>query len=1150
MSVRTDVINLITNINGDQAQDQLNKLAKKAQDLTAQMSLLKKGTQEYTDTSKALKDVNDRMHELRVEIGYTALTQKELIAELNELKALQSNVQPFTNAFNELQAKIDAVKTRLADVRAGVEGFTETQKSLVAGASKFEEGFIRIFQRVGEYVASFNIYEKVADFLKGIVDETNAAEQASSNLKNSLENVGRIDLFETMALQAEDFAKAYKAIDPNDIKNVFSKLIDYGKLSQSQITSLTDVIINYARKQNISVTEASDIFTRALENNGKGLKTYGVNIQDATTFAGRLNLILGPMAEKVKGAETAFEETTKGGLEAFKEKIKQIQTTIGTFVENLVGLGDQSLKNAVNAKKEADSAQALVDEYESLNKKTNQTTADKTRLQQITASLEATFGDSVVQINKETGALELNLQATKDLITQKLLLANSKAAEEAAKYRKEQEDLTDATSKLSIAQKAYNILVQQTGVTYDDVIKKASVVGSTDILSNTEKQVLALGDQLNANNLIIKVSTRNITDLTKTLNDLGFKIEDVNKLFNPKPLAPTTDTTTTQELNKYKELLKEAQDFYKQIQYLAEQDDAINQGDRAKEIEDVKIKYQKLLDQANNYYKKHVTSSAQFKQEQAIIEKASEDEVAALRKKFAEEDDKLFREQFGKNEDDAYQEAIRKSDNYYATLKADAAKNFADGIINEAQYNDKINAIDAESFEQKKAIAQDYASTSKKAKEDEVTFNKQAEEQKTKDDEEQGKAREQLLKDDTKARQELNNIIINDPRSTLNKKASAQIDNAFLLKKDQLDDLREQFQKAGKDFDDASLAASSEGQAIWTNFYATIQKIDDDTLKAKLNNLTTYAEYTNEIFSQINTIITNSENKQLAKEQASNTAKQASLQKLLNAKLISQKQYDAQTQALSDQQDAQDKKIKQDQAKRQKALDLFSAIINTAKAVTEALPNLVLAGVVGGVGLAEIAAIASEPPPSAGQGKLLTDGPYHRDKEKGLHVVNPRTGKTELLLEKEEMVINGNATRSNATHTITGTPRQIGSKINSMYGGVSWASGAQVSSSVPRWMSTPPRAIQPLMPRIMAQGGIVPPLFNKPDSTIPAAANIDFSGITDQLLRSNDIGERNNQLIEQLLYEAKKPKKNYVTIKDINDQQARYDASRRASGIN
>lgn len=67
--------------------------------------------------------------------------------------------------------------------------------------------------------------------------------------------------------------------------------------------------------------------------------------------------------------------------------------------------------------------------------------------------------------------------------------------------------------------------------------------------------------------------------------------------------------------------------------------------------------------------------------------------------------------------------------------------------------------------------------------------------------------------------------------------------------------------------------------------------------------------------------------------------------------------------------DAEEAALKRKQAQRDKSIAIFQAIINTAAAITKALPNLVLAGIAAALGAAQIALIASKPIPKFGKGK-------------------------------------------------------------------------------------------------------------------------------------------------------------------------------------
>jgi hypothetical protein len=467
MSVRTDQINLNVNINGNKAQAELNNLRKRAGDVKFEMQGLKKGTEEYIAKKKELDSVNAEMLKLKQTIGITALTQRELTAEIARMKALRGNVAPLGAEYKKLSTDIAAAEARLQEIKTATSGFTNVNHSAA-------ESFKNIFVRVAEYTGAFELIRSftsgIKDFFKSSVEEADAAIEAVDGLKVALDNAGRSDLLQPLLNQADEFAAKYKRLDNDDVTGVFTKLVDYGKLTQKQIGDITEVIINYAAKQRISLAESTDIFTKALEGSAKGLKTYGISLADAGTVTDRYNIIVDQLGQKVRGAEAAFEETPKGIREKFMQAIRDAQETVGKFLYSLVGLEDQQFKNAVAARKEADEAQTLVSRYEELSKKTNKTAADKRELETITATLASTFGDSVVEINKETGALQLNVAATKDLITQKLLLASDAAATEANKYRaalQSQKDAQDETTKslavLNTKQKEYGITAEEAG---------------------------------------------------------------------------------------------------------------------------------------------------------------------------------------------------------------------------------------------------------------------------------------------------------------------------------------------------------------------------------------------------------------------------------------------------------------------------------------------------------------------------------------------------------------------------------------------------------------------------------------------------------------------------------------------------------------
>lgn len=91
----------------------------------------------------------------------------------------------------------------------------------------------------------------------------------------------------------------------------------------------------------------------------------------------------------------------------------------------------------------------------------------------------------------------------------------------------------------------------------------------------------------------------------------------------------------------------------------------------------------------------------------------------------------------------------------------------------------------------------------------------------------------------------------------------------------------------------------------------------------------------------------------------------ARVQELLESGAITEKEAIARNKRI----DAEEKKLKREAAQRDKNIAIFNAVINTAAAITKALPNLILAGIAAALGAAQIAVIASRPIPKFKGGK-------------------------------------------------------------------------------------------------------------------------------------------------------------------------------------
>lgn len=1191
MSVRTDKVELIISVNGNDAQNKLNDLRKKASDLKLAILRMTEGTEEFIKANADLTSVKAEMDKVTKSLDLANFSYKELAQQRRKLTAILNDRTDFgSKEYLDYSNTLKNVIARQKELEVATKGFQQVQAQSVDGNNKLITSFEHLGLRVLEYLGIYSAIDIVKDFFTSTIEEANKAEQATTQLKNALENAGRSDLFDKFAASAENFAEKFKAINPNDIKSVFTKLIDYGKLTETQINQLTEVIINYAAKQNITIEESTDVMTRALEGNVRGLKTYGINVAAAHTVTERFGLIVDDLGQKVKGAETVFENTNKGALAVFKENFVKIKEAVGGFLESLTGIEAQSHKNAVAAKQEADEGQALIDRYEQLSKKVNQTTADKTELKTITAQLVGIFGDSVVSINKETGALQLNVQATEDLIKQKVLLANSDASSLALKINElenENKARVDNVSKNTAALKA---LGEAYGVVDKNILDFNKDFDTKDLSIFFKPGTTDLGKKIDE---IFKLRTASETlandysdaadkvdELTKKLKEFGFTEADVNKLFHPvipnsKIIGggnPNADAAAAKEAQRQQdELLKQAQEFRKKIDELVFKSGEVAKTQNQKEIDDVKHKYDEILKDYDALVKK-LNANGNVKGLEILgssdpIKTAEKAELAAVNIK--QQKEALTK---------AYDDQKITTQQFFDDQKEAQSKRFVDGEIGEKVYLANIAHIDEQAKQAQLGLAETYSKKTilvngkeevavKEAVTDVTKFTKEQLDQRTKDLIAAYRAQEAERKLIT----ELDNASATSKIQTKITIAQASGDTEGQLKaqKELIDEEARQNKAALEQKRIDTVSAINEtgidafALEIKINQEINDAKADQDKIAnakkieadkaAKIAKIELYKSlYDNEIAaaSSVLDVIGNLNARQDAKDKKKNDEQAAIYKKQLDNKLITQKKYDSLIAKQNE--EAAKKKHEQDVKlfKKKQLLSITEALIDGTLAIEEtwvkmggfptALPFV---AAMGAATLANIAVIATQSPPEAGQGKLLSDGPYHKDKEKGLHVVNPRTGKVELLLEKDEMVIKGDATRSNQNHTITGTPAQIGSKINSMYGGVSWAPGAHVEQ--PKWRTTRPPAINYNMPKIMEQGGIVRPLVTTTNTSVTDV--IDISSITDTINRGNELLQN---LIDRTVQQNSQPIKTYVTIKDVNTQQAKYDAAQKASGIN
>ena len=185
---------------------------------------------------------------------------------------------------------------------------------------------------------------------------------------------------------------------------------------------------------------------------------------------------------------------------------------------------------------------------------------------------------------------------------------------------------------------------------------------------------------------------------------------------------------------------------------------------------------------------------------------------------------------------------------------------------------------------------------------------------------------------------------------------------------EQIADLRQQLNK---------LKDTSEGTQNDKNFFAEFLGISgerwDEILKDGFNTediitmTEALADSVMSIWGKVNDFMAKSEEAELKKYKKSNDEKKKTLEKRLDAGLITEAQYNAEVEAMDAEYEAYQEELALKQAKRQKAMSITESVINTALGVTKSLTgmpwpiNLIAAAATLAMGVAQTALIAATP---------------------------------------------------------------------------------------------------------------------------------------------------------------------------------------------
>lgn len=1025
-------------INSGEAEKALERLTKKEEQFKKEL--------EAATNPKAIERLNKEIAALKEPIDRAA---KKFNGELApSIRDTQSLVTKLNNELKKMSASDDGYKQKLQQFGQANELLRQQKKEIdsLKNAQKGlgDEGghFAKVFSNVAEYFSAYAIIEKgtelVKDFFSGTIEEAQQAEEAVDGLKVSLENAGRAELLQPLLDEADQFAAKYKALDNDDITKVFTKLISYGKLTKSQITDVTDVIVNYARKQKVSLEEATDVITKSLEGNAKGLKTFGINMNDAKTFTERYALVVHDLGNKVKGAETAFEETSTGGIAKFKQAIRDTQEEIGKFFINLIN-GPKSANQVFDEAKAhidstAETINTLLSRYDELKAKTTLNKDEQVELQGTINKIAEVVPGAATAIDQYGNVLDINRGKVTGFLN------------ENAKFLQARE--ADAINELQ--QKANGLV--------------SDIKGRAAQLTEINKELIAV--EKNKAFFLPADYQKRVTELQSLFSQANTAISK-----GQHDLIENTDVL----INKYKIGLTGAVlDFRNQAVAIAFGKDQV---DKTLDKKDTTVVGNTKTPEQEEAEKRAKEDADRLAKEAAQRRKEEQRRIAQEHAQFVKDLEKFHNEVGGLALSEVDRELLQLAEKF-EELRKRAEKNNEDSLqLNRDYWQGYIKIVNKGG-------------------------EKELEELEKKDKEKQKQQEQfvqNALELGVKAEQRIASAIAETlDENSKNKTAGIQLELLKARGKERLQKQLELLDDEEKQELSKKGLTENEKLRIEEEFRLKRGEAEKNFLVQQVQDYVGIIQQMVGVLEIFDKAKTDKENAELSRDKKLNDKKKATLDKRLKSGAISQQEYDRQVEALEKKKEKREHEVAVKQFKRSQKMQIIQALMNGAMAVTStiaAMPgpfDIATLGIARAIQIglmiattaAQVATIASQKPPQLARGGRLF-GPSHSDNN-GMPVVHPHTGQVQAYVEGGEAIVNKRTIADSNVYELKGTPSQIISGLNALHGGVGWEPGGVIR---PAWSVQKPMpmnfaAIGGGIRRMYADGG----KFNEASGTSSTGA--------------------------------------------------------------
>ena len=1034
--LRDTYYKLNTEVNNLKESDNPAEYKKKVQDLQKVKQAWDSVRQEINGTTKEVNSFKSQIKDLAKSavagLSVAGLTYgivngvKTFVSKNAELSDSYGRVMKTTGlteeAVDRLNDKFKKLDTRTAN--AELLRLAEVAGKIGRSAEKDVEGFVRAADKIGVALGedlggveeSINSLGKLVDIFK--VKDQYGLEDSLIKVGSAINTLGASGTANEKNLV--DFANRMAGIAPAaniSLPAVLGLAAVQDELGQSMESSSTAIgqfivgmgedIPKFAKIAKMSVgdfatllrTDANEALLRVLENSksaGGGVASLAKNMKAIDVEGARGIQALGAMADNIdlvrqrqKESNDAFTEGTSvlAEFDTMNNNLAANLDKIGNKIDNLwqnsslrswfTDLTASILDNRTEfeklvsghneAKKSFEELESSLNgnikRYEELSTKTSLSTSEHTELQKLILQLSKDWPIAVTELDKYGNAMGINTSIIKDNIEAHALYLKqlNKTAIEEGRVQKATQERYKAQLENEIKSKSIQA-AGPTGNLFTRNLSNEELKQKIEELNRVNDGITAIGYSLNLLGDGPKVFD------TSAMNAHSQSVfEDKKAIEERIKVLKEEQKSGNLSAQRYKEVSESIDTLTIKLKGLNKIDGPTSTAvSKTKADEDVEKKAQKKADdelkKATENYQKLTEATSEFGVDQLALQLSqNEKEIAQEHKKY---EDKIKAWQDYKNVKGATAEQQLNADGQIALLEVQQDE--AVNALRVKQAQDASTKIEdlrasmavrhAAELEKEKVRINKFYDDLEKANGDNVEVLAQLREDRAKDISSAVIREEDRIKAET---ERIRNQTIDFEANKYDNRI-AKIKSAYAL---ELVELESKFALELQSTEAFEIAKA----ALKAKYGAQEKQVELDRENDIKDLKLTIATSLSDAFFSIA--------KQNRDAELSYTLDK--LEKQRANELANKNLTEAQKQAINDKYDRIARKEKLRAWQADKKASILQAIINTALAVTKALPNLFLAAAAGASGAAQVAVIASQKPPVFAKGGFIPQGPSH-----------------------------------------------------------------------------------------------------------------------------------------------------------------------------